>query len=168
MIVYPLFIWAIAQAAPAKGKGETVEVNNKVVGYKLEGQLFTSDNYFQGRPSAAGYNAAGSSGSNKGPSNPGYLQMIKDRVDSFLVHNPGVKKEQVPSDLVTASGSGLDPHISPAAAIIQIARVAKTRGIAVDKIKILVNNHIEQPLAGLAGTSRVNVLLLNIDLDKLK
>ena len=113
---YTLIILGIAQAAPNKGLGETVSVNNKVAGYKLEGQSFTNDNYFNGRPSAAGYNAAGSSGSNKGPSNPDYLKDLQSRIDSFLVHNPAVKKESIPSDLVTASGSGLDPDISPAAA----------------------------------------------------
>src|SRR5581483_4855553 len=96
MLLYPLLIWLIAQAAPAKGEGETVNANGKVVGYALEGQSFTKDNYFQGRPSAVNYNAAGSTGSNKGPSNPDYLKDVQSRVDSFLVHNPGVKKEDIP------------------------------------------------------------------------
>ena len=102
----------IAQAAPAKGKGETVTVNGKVVGYKLIGQKFTDDKYFWSRPSAVDYNAAGSGGSNKGPTNPDYLKTVQDRIDSFLVHNPGIKKEEIPSELVTASGSGQDPDIS--------------------------------------------------------
>jgi len=166
--LYTLLIFGIAQEAPNNGKGETVSVNNKVVGYKLEGQNFTADNYFNSRPSAAGYNAAGSSGSNKGPSNPDYLKQVQDRVDSFLVHNPGVKKENIPSELVTASGSGLDPDISPEAAYIQLNRIAKVRSLPVNKIRELINNHIEQPLLGMFGTSKINVLKLNIDLDKIK
>jgi len=168
MGIYPLAIWGIAQAAPAKGNGETVTLNNKVIGYKLEGQNFSADNYFWSRPSAAGYNAAGSSGSNKGPSNPDYLQTVKDRIDIFLVHNPRIKKEDIPADLVTASGSGLDPDVSPAAAYIQVKRIAATRNIPEDKINALVKDHIEAPLAGMIGPSKVNVLKLNIALDKLK
>lgn len=166
--VYTLIIYGIAQAAPAKGKGETIEVNNKTVGYKLIGQSFTQDKYFWGRPSATNYNAAGSAGSNKGPSNPDYLQQVKDRIDTFLVHNPGVKKADVPSDLVTASGSGEDPDISPEAAIIQVKRIAAVRGIDEAKVSALVQQHIEQPLFGLFGTKKVNVLKLNIALDTLK
>ena len=90
MVAYPLLIWIVAQAAPDKGRGETVVSQNKTVGYRLEGQSFTRDNYFQGRPSAAGYNAAGSTGSNKGPSNPDYLKEVNARIDSFLAHNPGI------------------------------------------------------------------------------
>jgi len=166
--VYTLLIYGVAQAAPAKGKGEEVVVNNKTVGYKLIGQSFTQDKYFWGRPSAVGYNAAGSGGSNKGPSNPDYLQQVKDRIDSFLVHNPGVKKEDIPSDLVTASGSGEDPDISPAAATVQVKRVAAVRGIDEAKVTALVQQSIEQPLFGLLGTQKVNVLKLNIALDALK
>lgn len=167
MGVYSLIILAIAQFAPANGKGEKVVVNNKVVGYKLIGQKFTEDKYFQGRPSAVDYNAAGSGGSNKGPSNPDYLKIVQDRTDSFLVHNPEVKKEQIPSDLVTASGSGLDPHISVQGAFVQVQRVAAVRKIPVERIRTLVGRHIEKPLAGLFGTERVNVLELNIALDNL-
>ena len=102
--VYTLLILGIAQAVPAKGKGEPVTVNGKVVGYKLIGQKFTDDKYFWGRPSAVDYNAAGSGGSNKGPTNPDYLQIVKDRIDSFLVHNPGIEKEEIPSeDLIGGS-----------------------------------------------------------------
>ena len=166
--VYTLFILGIAQAAPAKGKGQRVTVNGNVVGYKLIGQKFTEDKYFQSRPSAVDYNAAGSGGSNKGPTNPDYLKTVQGRIDSFLVQNPGVKKEDIPSELVTASGSGQDPDLSPAAAYIQAKRIATVRDIAEDKIKTLVDQHIEKPLLGLFGTERVNVLQLNIDLDNLK
>jgi potassium-transporting ATPase KdpC subunit len=165
--LYTLLILGIAQAAPNNGKGETVSVNNKVVGYKLEGQNFTADNYFNSRPSAAGYNAAGSSGSNKGPSNPDYLKTVQDRVDTFLVHNPSVKKEDIPSELVTASGSGLDPDISPEGAKVQVKRIAAVRKIDADKINSLVEQNIQAPFLGLFGTSKINVLKLNIELDKL-
>ena len=166
--VYTLFVLGIAQAAPAKGKGETVTVNGKIVGYKLIGQKFTDDKYFRSRPSAVDYNAAGSGGSNKGPTNPDYLKTVQDRIDSFLVHDPGVKKEEIPSELVTASGSGQDPDLSPAAAYIQVKRIASVRNIPVEKINDLVKKNIAKPLAGLFGTERVNVLQLNIDLDDLK
>ena len=165
---YTLLIWVVAQAAPNKGEGETVSVNNKVVGYKLEGQSFTADNYFNDRPSAAGYNAAGSSGSNKGPSNPDYLKQVQDRVDTFLVHNPGIKKEQIPSELVTASGSGLDPDISAEGAYVQVARISKGRKISVERLNSLVSAQIQKPLLGLLGTEKINILQLNIELDKLK
>jgi K+-transporting ATPase ATPase C chain len=166
--VYTLFIWGIAQAAPAKGKGETVIVNGKVVGYKLIGQKFTDDKYFWDRPSAVDYNAAGSGGSNKGPTNPDYLKQVQDRIDTFLVHNPRIKKEEIPSDMVTASGSGLDPDISVQGAYVQVKRIAAVRNIPETKIKELVKEHIEKPLLGLFGTEKVNVLQLNIDLDNLK
>jgi len=168
MGIYTLFVWAVAQAAPNKGEGETISVNNKVVGYKLEGQKFSDDKYFWSRPSAAGYNAAASSGSNKGTSNPDYLKDVQSKIDTFLVHNPTVKKEDIPSDLVTYSGSGLDPDISVEAANIQIERIAATRRIDKQKVQELVNKHIEKPFAGLFGTSRINVLQLNIDLDVMK
>lgn len=167
-VIYPLFIWGIAQAAPAKGEGETVVVNGKVVGYALEGQSFTNDRYFWSRPSAVGYNAAGSGGSNKGPSNPDYLKDVQSRIDTFLVHNPGVKKEEIPSELVTASGGGLDPDISPAGALVQVKRIAGTRKVSEEKVRQLVQQSIQKPLLGLLGTERVNVLKLNIALDNLK
>ena len=168
MVVYPFLIWGIAQAAPNNGKGETISVNSKTVGYKLEGQSFTNDNYFNSRPSAVAYNAAGSGGSNKGPSNPDYLQVVKDRVDSFIVHNPTIKKSEIPAELVTASGSGLDPDISIAAALVQVDRIAKARGISPAQLRELINGHIQKPLLGMFGTSKINVLRLNIDLDILQ
>jgi len=166
--VYTLLILGIAQATPGKGEGETVSINGKVVGYKLIGQKFTDDRYFWGRPSAVDYNAAGSGASNKGPTNPDYLQTVQDKIDSFLVHNPGVRKDEIPSELVTASGSGQDPDLSPAGAYVQVKRIAAIRNISEDKIRALVSKHIDKPLLGLFGTERINVLELNIDLDKLK
>ncbi len=164
-VLYPLLIAGVGKMAPGGGKGVTVAVNGKVVGYERIGQKFTDDKYFWGRPSAVDYNAAGSAGSNKGPSNPDYLQIVQDRIDSFLLHNPGVKKEQIPADLVTASGSGLDPHVSPAAAYVQAKRIATVRRLPEEKINALVEEHIEKSML---GPSIVNVLKLNIELDKLK
>lgn len=165
---YSLLILGIAQAAPNKGEGQTIVVNGRVKGYALEGQNFTQDRYFNGRPSATGYNAAGSSGSNKGPSNPDYLKEVQSRIDSFLVHNPGIKKEAIPSELVTASGSGLDPDISAKAAFVQVARIAKARKLAAEKINGLIVQQTKRPLLGLFGTEKINVLELNIALDELK
>ena len=165
-VIYPSIIWVAAQAAPNNGKGEVATVNGKVVGYANEGQNFTDAKYFWSRPSAVAYNAAGSGGSNKGPNNPDYLQVVKDRLDSFLVHNPTIKKEQVPVELVTASGSGLDPHVSPEGALVQVDRVAKARNISANTLIQLVDKQIEKPLFGMFGTSRINVLQLNIELDK--
>lgn len=166
--LYPLLITGIAKVvAPNGGKGEEVMVNGKVVGFELIGQKFDDNKYFNSRPSAVDYNAASTGGSNKGPTNPDYLAVVQARIDTFLIHNPTVKKEDIPVDLVTASGGGLDPHISPDAAIIQIERIAKVRNIDPEKLHALVNDHIESPLLGM-GTSRVHVLRLNIALDQLK
>ena len=143
-------------------------MNGKVVGYANIGQKFTEDKYFWGRPSAVDYNAAGSAGSNKGPSNPDYLKQVQGRIDSFLVHNPAVKNEEIPAELVTASGSGLDPDLSPAGATIQIKRIAAVRKLDASKLISLVNKQTEKPLLGLFGPAKVNVLKLNIELDKLK
>ncbi|GAB3775960.1 K(+)-transporting ATPase subunit C [Spirosoma horti] len=167
-VVYPLVVAGVARFAPGEGKGETITANGKVVGYALVGQKFTEDRYFNGRPSAADYNASGSAGSNKGPSNPDYLKTVQARIDTFLVHNPGVRKEDIPAELVTASGSGLDPDLSPVAAKIQVARVAKIRGISTERLTQLVDEHTKGPLIGLFGPSTVNVLALNVALDQLK
>ena len=167
-VIYPVFIAMASKLAPGGGKGKTVSANGNVVGYANVGQKFTDDKYFQGRPSAMDYNAAGSAGSNKGPSNPDYLQQVKDRIDTFLVHNPGIDKASIPAELVTASGSGLDPHLSPAAAMIQVKRIAAIRNIETGKLNKLVEEHTKKPLLGMLGPATVNVLELNIALDKLK
>ena len=167
-VIYPLLVAGIAKLAPGEGKGETVSVNGKVVGYKLIGQKFTEDRYFNSRPSAVDYNAAGSAGSNKGPSNPDYLAAVRARIDTFLVHNPGVQKADIPAELVTASGSGLDPDLSPAGAKIQITRVAKIRGLSVERLTQLVDEQTEGPLLGIFGPSKVNVLQLNVALYELR
>lgn len=167
-VLYPLLIAGIARFAPGQGKGETISVNGKVVGYARVGQSFTQDKYFQGRPSAVNYNAAGSGGSNKAASNPDYIQTVKDRIDSFLVHNPGVKKEEIPAEMITASGSGLDPDVSPEGAAVQIKRISAIRNISIQKLQTLIDEHTERPLAGILGPQKVNVLQLNIALDQLK
>ena len=167
-LVFPVLIAMVSKLAPGGGKGETVMAHGRVVGYAKIGQKFTEDKYFWGRPSAVDYNAAGSAGSNKGPSNPDYLKTVQDRIDSFLVHNPGVKKEEIPAEMVTASGSGLDPDISPVAAYLQVKRVAAVRGISADKVKTLVDEHVDKPFLGLFGPSKVNVLKLNVALEELK
>jgi K+-transporting ATPase ATPase C chain len=167
-VIYPLFIMAVGKLSPGNGDGETVSVNGKVVGYAIVGQKFTDDKYFNTRPSAVDYNAAGSSGANKGPTNPEYLKTIQDRIDTFLVHNPGVDKKDIPAELVTASGSGEDPDLSPVAAKIQIKRISAIRHIDENKLNSLVDEHIDGALLGLFGPSKVNVLKLNIALDKMK
>ena len=167
-VLYPLLITGIAKLiAPNGGKGEEIVVNGKVVGFELIGQKFDDDKYFNSRPSAVDYNAASTGGSNKGPTNPDYLAQVQARIDTLLIQNPGIRKAQIPVDLVTASGGGLDPHISPEAARIQILRIAKVRGITVNQLELLVENHIEKPPFGI-GTARVHVLHLNIALDELK
>ena len=167
-VLYPLAFLGVAQFAPNKGKVQFIEKNGKVVGADNIGQKFTEDRYFYSRPSAVNYNASGSGGSNKGPSNPDYLKDVQARIDTFLVHNPSVQKADIPSELVTASGSGLDPHISPQAAMIQVDRIAKIRNISKEKLMQLVENQTNKPLLGIFGTETINVLELNISLDELK
>jgi K+-transporting ATPase ATPase C chain len=174
--IYTAAMWGIAQFAPNHGKGEIIivagnDTTHRVATkyyYKNIAQKFTDDKYFWSRPSAVDYNAAGSGGSNKGPTNPDYLSQVQARIDSFLVHNPSVKKSDIPSELVTASGSGQDPNLSPAGAMVQVSRIATTRNIPEEKLNALVNEYTEQPLLGLFGTTKVNVLKLNIALDNLK
>ncbi len=166
-VIYPLLIAGIAKASPGAGKGQTIEVNGKVVGYENIGQNFTDDKYFHGRPSAVNYNAAGSGGSNKGGSNSDYLATVQSRIDTFLVHNPGIKKTDIPADLVTASGSGLDPNISIQAAKIQVTRIAKIRNKSEKVIYDLIEKNTEKPLLGLFGPEKINVLKLNISLNAL-
>jgi K+-transporting ATPase ATPase C chain len=165
-VIYTMAILGIAQFAPNKGKGETISVNGKVVGYQKIGQKFDKPNYFWGRPSAVDYNAAGSAGSNKGSSNPDYLALVQKRIDTFLIAHPYLKKSEIPADMVTASGSGLDPNISPEGALIQVKRVAKERKLSEEKVKALVETKINKP--SVMGTSTVNVLELNVALDELK
>lgn len=163
--IYTVFIWGVAQLMPNSGRGEMITHHHKTF-YANIGQSFTSDAYFNGRPSAVAYNAAGSGGSNKGPYNADYLLQVKARIDTFLIHNPGIHKEEIPIDLITASGSGLDPNISVQAAMVQVKRIAFIRKIDEDVLINLINQNIEKPFLGLFGPAKINVLKSNIALDK--
>jgi K+-transporting ATPase ATPase C chain len=166
--LYPLAIAAVGKLTPGHGDGETIQFKGRTVGYANIGQKFTKDEYFWSRPSAVDYNAAGSGGSNKGPSNPDYLKDVEKRIQDFMKKNPGVTRAQIPAELVTASGSGLDPDLSPAGAAIQAARIAHARNISTDKVNGIIAANTEGPWLGMFGPSKVNVLKLNIALDELK
>ena len=166
-VLYPLAISGLALLSPGGGNGEVLRQNEKVVGYVQIGQSFCDPKYFQGRPSAVNYNAAGSGGSNKAPSNPEYLATVQSRIDALLKQNPGLQTNEIPSDLVTVSGSGLDPHISVQAARIQVKRIAAVRKLTVPSVEKLVNQFTERPLLGMFGPEKVHVLRLNLALDQL-
>ena len=162
-LAYPLIVTGIAQVAfKDQANGSLIEKNGKIVGSSLIGQPFSDPRYFWSRPSATApmpYNGAASSGSNQGPTNPALKEAVEGRIKDHGGKTP------VPADLVTASGSGLDPHISPAAADYQIARVAKTRNVPEEKLRALVAQHTEGRQLGILGEPRVNVLRLNLALD---
>lgn len=162
--IYTAVVWSMARLAPGKGKGDFIIENGKKY-YTNIGQSFTEDRYFNSRPSAVGYNAAGSGGSNKGPADSAWLQTVRNRIDTFLVHNPQVKKSAIPVELVTASGSGLDPHISPKSALVQVKRIAAIRDIPEEKLNQLVVQYTRQPVV--SGPPIINVLLLNLALDRI-
>jgi K+-transporting ATPase ATPase C chain len=177
-LVYPLVMTGIAGVIfPYRAQGSMIERDGKVVGSELIGQVFAGEGYFHGRPSAtntpdptdptknvdAPYNAANSGGSNLGPTNKALVERVNADVDKLKEENPEVP---VPQDLVTTSGSGLDPHISPAAALFQVPRIAKARNLPEDRVRQLVDDNIEGRLVGLLGEPRVNVLALNLALDR--
>lgn len=170
-IAYPLVVTGIAKVTfPEKAGGSLIVKDGKPVGSALIGQNFTDPKYFWGRPSATSpqpYNATASSGSNQGPLNPALVDAVKGRIDALKAADPGNDKP-VPADLVLASGSGLDPHISPAAAEYQVARVAKARGLTPEKLTDLIEQHIEGRQWGIFGEPRVNVLELNLALDSIR
>ena len=163
--VYPALVWGIAQFSPNQGKGIAIEKNGKIVGFENVGQNFTQDRYFWGRPSAVDYNGAASGGSNKGAADSVYLAKVQERIAYFLQKNPTIQKQDLPSELVTASGSGLDPHISPKAALVQVDRIAKARNIDASKIQNLIQQQTENFWL---APSKINVLKLNLALDNLK
>lgn len=169
-IIYPLVIWALAQTIfPAQANGSLIVVGDKVVGSQLIGQNFSSARYFQSRPSAAGdkgYDAANSGGSNLAPTNKALIEAVRLRLKNFIESNPGADPQQVPIDLVTASASGLDPEISPAAAELQVTRVAHARGLSEDQVRQLIAENTRPRSAGIFGEPGVNVLLLNLALDR--
>ena len=177
-LIYPLAMTGVTRILlPYQSKGSMIVQDGKVVGSALIGQVFSQDRYFRGRPSAtntpdpkdstktidAPYNAANSGGSNLGPTSKALVERVKGDVDKLRAENAGTG---VPIDLVTTSASGLDPHISPEAALFQAARVAKARNIAEDRVQQLVRQHVEGRLFGLFGEPRVNVLALNLALDR--
>ncbi len=166
-VAYPLVVTGIGQAAfPDQAAGSLILRDGKPVGSSLIGQNFSDPKYVWGRPSATGpypNNATASSGSNQGPLNPALVDAVKGRIEALRAADPG-NTAQVPVDLVTASGSGLDPHISVAAAQYQAARVAKARGLPVAQVQQLIEKHMEGRLFGFLGEPRVNVLLLNLSL----
>jgi len=168
-LIYPLAITGAAQALfRTKADGSLVSKEGRVVGSSLIGQTFSKPEYFHPRPSAAGndgYDGMASGGSNFGPTNQKLADRVKASVAQFRKDNPGYSGV-LPADLVTASGSGLDPHISPAAAEAQVERVAEARHVAPEQIRSLLSLHVEQPDLGFLGEPRVNVLLLNLDLDQ--
>ncbi len=168
-VAYPLVVTAIAKVAfPSQAGGSLItDKDGKVLGSRLIGQPFDDPKYFWGRPSATSpfpYNAASSSGSNQGPTNPALIKAVQDRVDALRAADPG-NTAPVPVDLVTASASGLDPHISPAAAFYQVRRVAKARNLDEANVRDLVERHFEGRQLGFLGEPRVNVLALNLALD---
>ncbi|MBI1174025.1 MAG: potassium-transporting ATPase subunit KdpC [Sideroxydans sp.] len=167
-IAYPLLVTGISQVTmPGKANGSLIMKDGKPVGSSLIGQSFSDPKYFWGRPSATGpmpYNAASSGGSNLGPTNPALMDAVKARVQALRDADPG-NTQPIPVDLVTASASGLDPHISPAAAEYQVARVARVRNIAPDAVRKLVAEHTEGRQFGILGEPRVNVLALNLALN---
>ena len=170
-VFYILVLWLFARVAgPNQGNAEVVTLNGKVVGAANVGQKFTEDIYFWGRPSCAGdgYDATSSSGSNKGPTNPEYLAEVKSRIDTFLVHHPYLSRKDVPAEMVTASGSGLDPDITPQSAYVQVKRVAQARGMDVEEVRRIVDKAVEKPLLGVFGNEKVNVLKLNIAREETK
>ncbi len=165
-LVYPLFITGVVQVAmPDRAGGSLIVVDGKVVGSELIGQMFTDPGYFHSRPSAVGYSANSSGASNLGPSSSKLMEKVSQRIVEVRSENGLPPDAPVPADLVLASGSGLDPHISPDAAVIQVKRVAKARGLPEEDVMALVQGLVEPAQFGVLEQNRVNVLKLNLALD---
>jgi potassium-transporting ATPase KdpC subunit len=167
-LVYPAIVTAVVQLVfPRQANGSLVSVGGRVVGSELIGQTFTQPYYFHPRPSAAGagYDATASAGTNKGPTDAKLADTLVAGAIASAVRDDGAVKGQIPADMVTVSGSGLDPHISPASAVLQVARVARARGLDAGVVRALVDGRMEGRQFGIFGEPRVNVLLLNIALD---
>jgi K+-transporting ATPase ATPase C chain len=164
---YHVFMWGIGQVLfSTQAEGSLIRRSDgSVVGSSLIAQKFTRPEYFQPRPSGVDYNAASTGGTNYGPSNPDHLKAVGERLDA-VVAQEGVAKSAVPSEMVTASGAGLDPHIPPNAAEIQVARVARARNVDAARVRNLMLAHIESPALGVFGRARINVLALNLALDE--
>jgi K+-transporting ATPase ATPase C chain len=164
---YHVVLWGIgAVLFPAQAEGSLIRRSDgTVLGSSLIGQKFTRPAYFQPRPSAVDYNAASTGGSNYGPSNPDHLELVQERLDA-IVKQDGVMPAEVPSEMVTASGGGMDPHIPPAGALIQVARIAGARKVDANRVRELIAAHTEAPTFGFIGRARVNVLELNVALDQ--
>jgi len=162
--IYLGVVYAGSKVLPTQGNAEIINYKGQKF-YANIGQNFRSPKYFHGRPSAVDYNASGSAGSNKGPSNEEYLQTVQKRIDTLKMQNPEMENVKVPVELVTASGSGLDPDISPEGALYQIKRIAKIRNLSAEKLEDLIKNQTENTLF---GPSKVNVLKLNMALNDLK
>ncbi|SIT23955.1 K+-transporting ATPase ATPase C chain [Chryseobacterium ureilyticum] len=165
--IYLVIVYGGSKVLPTEGNGEIINYKGQKF-YANIGQEFKSEKYFHGRPSSVNYNAAGSGGSNKGPSNEEYLETVQKRIDTLRMQNPGMKDTKVPVELATASGSGLDPDISEEGALYQAKRIAKVRNVSEEQINNLIKKQTEKPFLGLLGPSKVNVLKLNIALDQLK
>ncbi len=165
--VYNVLLLAIGRVVfPAQAEGSLIRrADGTIVGSRLIGQRFTRPEYFQPRPSGVDYNAASTGGTNYGPSNPDHLKAVQERLDAVMAQEK-VAAGQVPSEMVTASGGGMDPHIPPAAAELQAARVASSRNTSIDRVRALVQAHTESPTFGFLGRARVNVLELNMALDE--
>ena len=166
--VYHAAVWALGRAVfPVQAEGSLIRRSDgTVVGSRLIAQAFTAPQYFHPRPSAVDYNAAAPGGSNAGPSNPQHLAEVEQRLAAFM-RRESVPVSDVPSEMVTASGGGLDPHIPPSAAAVQAPRVAAARGVPVTRVRVLIDAHTEPPTLGFLGRARVNVLELNLALDRL-
>ena len=167
-VVYPLVVTGVGQLLfHRRANGSLIERNGVVVGSELIGQAFTAPGYFWGRPSAVAYDGGASAGSNLGPTNPALEERIVATVKSLRNAHDGSGPDPIPVDLATASGSGLDPHISPASALYQVARVSRARGLSEEAVRRLVEDHVEGRQLGFLGEPRVNVLMLNLALDEL-